>query len=181
LERKQGLAHALLFKVIQIHSHLHHFHSHIEDQIRKANEEGFSAKVWQIVTPLSGGPSEVAFTADEMALLLSLKNDDVFNNVISSDEVHNSIIGAFQLYHRLREELLSQIPAQMEGMRGRSELTQQQMLFLGPKMAELEHLIGSMRDNCARDVKSAWQNVLEVQALLKEKLGLSYAIREKQK
>lgn len=179
LERKKGLAHSLLFKVIQVYSHLHHFHSHIEEQVVKAGQEGFQGKLWQIVMPLGNGPAEVTFTADEMALLLSLKNDDVFNNVVSSDEVHNSTISAFQMYHRLRDSLLSQMPAQMEGSKGVSELTREQMLYLAPKMVELEGLINSIRDRCAKDVEAAWLNVSEVQALFKQTLGLSYAIQKK--
>lgn len=111
-ERRKALGHALLVKMLKIHSHLHGFNEHLEETFAKAEKAGFDGEPWQIVRPIANHPPTVHFSTDEMVMLLSLKNDDVFNDVLSMDGVHNSTIALFQTFAECRRSLTSLLPAE---------------------------------------------------------------------
>ena len=85
LRTQRALAHALLFKVIRIHSDFDAIYSHVEGCIEKAANEGFKGEPWQFVLPPANIPDAVKFSSEEMGMLLSLKNDDVFNKIAAMD------------------------------------------------------------------------------------------------
>ncbi len=178
-ERRKALGHALLFKMLKIHSNLHGFNEHLQETFAKAEKAGFGGEPWQIVRPIANHPATVHFSTDEMAMLLSLKNDDVFNDVLSMDGVHNSTIALFQTFAECRHSLTSLLPAEMEGIVGTTEITQEQMQFLRPKMAEVNDLIISMRQRCELDTRDAWSVLTRLQAVLKDKVGLKIEIERK--
>ncbi len=104
-ERKNALGHALLFKAVRIYSHLRQFNHHVMAGAEEQKKRGHKAIAWQVVLPFANLPEKVHFSTDEMALLLSLKNDDLFNNAVSFDEVHNSTIDIFATYSERRSSL----------------------------------------------------------------------------
>jgi hypothetical protein len=106
-ERKKALGFSLFVKMMKIHSHLHLLHEHLEEPFERDKEGGGGREPWQIVLPLANNPMHVHFSSDEMAMLLSLKNDDLFNDVISMDEIHNSTIDLFDTFKEKRFALLS--------------------------------------------------------------------------
>ncbi len=122
-ERQKALGHALLFKTIQIYSHLRSFNGHLKDAQAVAEKAGQKTIIWQIVLPFANLPQRVHFSTDEMAMLLSLKDDDLFNDLVSMDELHNSTIDIFSTYTARRLSLTAELPtSSMEGEVGTTPL-----------------------------------------------------------
>lgn len=89
-ERRRALGYALLFKMIQIYSNLRQLRDHLAGAYERGLEDGLE-EPWQFVMPIVNVPDRVEFSTDEMSMLLSLGNDDVFNDLASLDQVHNSL------------------------------------------------------------------------------------------
>src|SRR5205823_3103766 len=77
-ERRKALGHSLMFKVLQIHSQLRGLNQRLEQSFAEAKGEP-----WQTVLPLANYPDKVHFLGDEMAMLLSLGDNDLFNRLLS--------------------------------------------------------------------------------------------------
>lgn len=175
-ERRQALGHALLFKMIRIHSNLHGFNQHLEGTFAKAEEAGFEGEPWQIYLPLANTPAPVQFSTDEMAMLLSLKDDDLFNDIVSFDAVHNGTIDIFQTLNERRLALTAELPSEMDGAKGETKLTREQLLFLKPKMVEVNMLVEDMRKWCRTEEHNAQTLLTRLHAVLKDKVGLTIKI-----
>lgn len=103
----KGQAYSLLFKVISIHASFAHIKAHVDERL----EFGKSVKteqVFAILLPIVNPPSPIDFVPSEMAMLLSLKDDDVFNALASLDKIHNSIIPAWTMYEARRSSIAAQ-------------------------------------------------------------------------
>lgn len=167
--RRNALGHSLMFKMLQIHSNLHVLNRHLEESFARAKGEP-----WQVVLPLANYPAKVHFSPDEMAMLLSLGDDDVFNRVLSLDQIHNARIDGFEAYGASRSAITSVMSAEMKGMVGTSDLTDAEMRFLRPKMVVANDIIEQLTALCRRDVKEAWEVASELNALLRSKVGLKF-------
>jgi hypothetical protein len=106
---QQAQGSALLFKMIRIHSDFHSINRHIEDCFENAGPRHEVDEPWQFVLPLANLPDPVHFSPDEMGMLLSLKNDDVFNSVAEMDVLHNSLIEALKVFNTERRNLTEQL------------------------------------------------------------------------
>ena len=95
------------------------------------------------------------------------------------DEIHNSTIELFHTFKEQRFALTSQLPAKMEGMVGKTKLTEEQMLFLRPMMVEVNDLIISMRQRCELDARDAWNVLTSLHLGLKDEVGLTLEIQRK--
>src|ERR1044071_9818590 len=73
LERRQGLGHALRFKMIRIHTNLQTLHTNIEASLAEAAKSGLTG--WGAMPPVANIPADVNFTSDELAMLLALRSD----------------------------------------------------------------------------------------------------------
>jgi len=169
-ERDQALARSLLFKLIKIHSDLEHFRQHVVSCGELAANSNLKIG-WQSFRPIANGPTKLEFTSDEMSYLMKLKNFDLFNNVLSLDALHSSTIDIFDLYAARRLELTSMMPAQMNGMVGEIALNDEQMAIVGPRMAELDDLVGSIRNRAAKDATDAQNALVETNDAVRETLG----------
>jgi hypothetical protein len=178
-ERRSALAHALFFKMIQICSHLHHFNSHLKTSLAPMKKEDVGAAAWAVVLPFANMPDYVRLSADEMALLLSLDND-VFNTVVSFDEIHNSTIDAFKTYSERRLALTAMLPAETNSDVGTTALNPEQWALVSPRMAELNGLIGQLAPQCEKDEREAWAGLVSLQKILNSKLGLTLRVVPKE-
>lgn len=176
-ERRKTLGHALLFKTMRIYSHLRRLDTHLEESFTRAEIQG--RQPWQVLLPLANLPERVHFSTDEMAMLLSLGNNDFFNEFVSMDELHNSTIDVFDTYKKQRLALTSQLPAEIEGAVATTVLNQQQMQSLGPKMVELDGLIVQIRKHSNKDQENALVLLKRLNQILRDKCGLTYALHPK--
>lgn len=173
-ERRKALASALLFKAIQVHSHLKLMSDHIEESFHRAEHTKFKGEPWAFVLPLANTPQKVTFSSDEMAMLLALKEQDIFNDLASKDELHNATIDVFEVYRARRTVLVDMLPAhQMEGTQGSTSLTKEQLALVRPRMAELDQLITSLRHDCRDGADKSGVALHKLANILNAKTGLS--------
>lgn len=178
-ECKKALAHSLSFKMIRIYSHLHDFHAYLEEQHAKAQSDPNKSEPWQFVLPLANLPEGIRFSPDEMAMLLSLENMDLFNDIISMDDIHNSTVDLFKTFRELRSNLTSQLPTELEGTEGTIFLTREQLSFLQPKMVEINELATLMKKRCELDAREAGSLLTRLVQHLNDKLKLNLKIQQK--
>lgn len=177
---QKALAHSLLFKVIRIHSDFYNIHEHITGCFEKAAREGFEGEPWQIVLPLANFPDPVHFSSDEMGMLLSLKNDDVFNQVNSLDAVHNSLIEITKIMSLERRKLGERIRVeQVENTVLSGTLIPEEHLALKPAIIDVNGLIENAKAFAERDVRSSLEALTALQKLFNEKLGFSHRVESK--
>lgn len=176
-ERRQALGYALLFKMLRIHSALKHLQMHLTECLGKLEEDECAGwEPWQVTLPIANHAEKVHFSTDEMAMLLSLKNDDLFNDLASLDVIHNSTVELFRTFSSKREALLEILPANMNGMVGSIEIPIEQAMYIRPKMVELNALILDMNDRCNQDAEEAWAVLERLNPTLNEKLGLTVSM-----
>lgn len=179
-QRQQALGNSLLFKVIRIHSNFHGIHRHIEDCLEQAARRGDTGEPWQFVLPLANPPAPVHFSADEMGMLMSLKSDDVFNEVVAMDDTHNSLIDAIKVLNTERRALTERLKAdQAEDQALSGTLDRNQWLAIRPRMIEVNSLIDSIRDSAKEDFERSDETLARLQVVLQETLGLAYKIESK--
>lgn len=179
-ERQNALGYALLFKMVRIHSDLANMGKHLEECLGKlATEECTDWEPWQVVLPIANPVEPVHFSTDEMAMLLSLKENDFFNDLASLDLIHNSTIELFRKHAALRESLLEMLPANMDGMVGEIALSREKAMYVRPKMVEINGLIGAMYERCIQDTDHAWDVLERLTALLNDKLKLGVSVAPK--
>lgn len=177
-EIQKALGNSLLFKLIRIHSNIFGIHQHIESCLQNAELQKLSGELWQFVTPLINPPVHVNFTSDEMALLLSLKSDEIFNSVMSLDVVHNSHIDSLVVLNTERRALTDRIRAQeSSGNVLGGNLTREQVMLLKPKMIEVNSLIEQLRQRAKEDSSLANKALIDVNKLLRDKVGLTYKLQ----
>lgn len=176
-DKQKALGHALIFKVIRIYSHLRQFNLHLLAASKlMPNGKGLS---WQIVLPIINSPDKIHFTTDEMVMLLGLKDNDLFNDLVEMDERHNATITAFEAYRDHRLALTEMLPSNINGVVGTVELTQDQLKVIGPKMVELDSLLKGAAAQSERQERDSWDVLQRLRDLLVTKVGLTLSIEAK--
>jgi hypothetical protein len=150
---------------------------HIERCFDNAAKQGLPGEPWQFVLPLAVQAEPVDFSPDEMAMLLGLKNNDVFNMVVSFDAIHNHLVAATGLMGVERRALTQMLNADTVEGTGISGTTDRAAyLALRPKMIEVTSLIEHIRRDARRDTDDSFTAMQRLNDLLKEKLGLTYPL-----
>jgi hypothetical protein len=174
VQRALGLS--LFFKMTKIVTNLHHLSRHIERCFQQAEAKGFKGDPWQFVLPLANFPEPVHFSADEMSMLLDLKNDKVFNDVISTDDVHNAMVEAAKTMSAERlslEDRLSHDGVEGNVVYGHRE---EELAQHRPQIVKVNMLIELVRSNLKIDSEQSRAKLHELHDLLREKLGLEHRI-----
>lgn len=180
-ETQKGLAYSLLFKVISIDSSLDGLKQHV-DQGLALKERERNAHISAVLKPLANLPTPVEFSADEMALLLSLKEDDVFNSIMSLDKIHNSIIPVWNLYASLRNAVTEmQQVDNFDPDIGRSEISIKPGSPLAIKIFETEMMAAELVRRAHIDAADASRALGSLIPLLNSKLNLGVGMTRKTK
>ena len=117
------------------------------------------------VQALSPSPEKISFSADELALVLSL-DDKLFNDVAALDRLHATIAELLTLYAVKRETLVSRFGAKMKGEVGTTELTEAEHDWFMPRLVEADGLVRGLiqfADECrdtATDTLDRWHAVM---------------------
>jgi hypothetical protein len=180
LRVQRALAHALFFKVIRIHSDLYGIHRHIEECFEKAAKEKLAGDPWQFVVPLANFAEPVHFSADEMSMLLGLKDMEVFNSIVSLDTVHNGLLDAARVMSAERRALAQQLEADhAEGAKLSGVMDPKKYFALKPKMIEVDSLIEAIRSDAKKVVEDSHIAMLGLQRVLKERLDVALKFESK--
>ncbi|MBL8628073.1 MAG: hypothetical protein JNM81_00485 [Rhodospirillaceae bacterium] len=172
-----ALAKSLLLKTMKINAHLNQFQKHNEFHFKLADEQKLGA--WQVVKAFANLPQQIHFSTDELTLLLSLNADDLFNEIVMLDEIHNDAIELFRTYKEMRGSLTQLLPSKMEGSHGIAELTPEQLFTLRPKMVELEALAQDIKIRCEQDTSESWSCLTKLMTTFRDKLGLKLTVEKR--
>ncbi|WP_322514605.1 hypothetical protein SR870_16395 [Rhodopseudomonas palustris] len=175
LELRKARGYSLLFKMIKLSSSLENLGKAIQSCFDQAEQHRFEGAPWQIVQPIVGGPDEVHFAPEEMALLLSI-DDKLFNEIAALDELHNSTVALSNLYGQMRTKVLERFGAVMSGPIGAIGLTQEEVNWLSPRAAELNSLIEALKQRCDVDGAHAWSMLLKLRDSLEMNLGIKHRL-----
>ena len=177
LDNQKALGHAIIYKLIAIHSHLKTFTQHFEHAFEGVAAENLKAEPWQFVLAVAANPNHINFTTDEMTLLVSLKEEELFNVMITLDAAHNMMVDLFNLMGKKREELIGMLPPDaVVGQVGSSLLDNRRFLAARPRMVELNMLIRDMRNYAAKDAALSEETLFLAHAAFKKKLQLNFNI-----
>ncbi|WP_331374331.1 hypothetical protein [Sinorhizobium chiapasense] len=174
LQAEKSLAYSLLFKVIKIHNSLEHIRRHVETL--KALH-GSSTQPSGYLLPLANLPSAVEFSPDEMSMLLSLRNDDLFNLVLSLDNIHNSIIPVWEYYAASRETVKQLTHSiQFDPELGRSEFEVKKDSPLSVAIFEAEQIARELIKRAYRDATEAKQALDNLVSFFRSRFGFTISI-----
>jgi hypothetical protein len=179
---QKALGTSLLFKMVRIHSDVYGIHHHIESCYVDVRQQGDEKEPWRFMIPLANPPAHVSFSSDEMGMLLGLKDNDVFNEVLDSDVAHNSLVDIVRLITTERRDLTNQLKVhQAEGSKLSGELTKEDWLKVRPRMIEVNSLIEAARRQAKQDYESSSKTTQALVELLNAKLGLTYKVEQLKK
>ncbi|MBX5170175.1 MULTISPECIES: hypothetical protein [unclassified Rhizobium] len=170
---------SLLFKVISIHSSLTNIKKTIDDRLALAKREKIEL-ISAVLLPIANLPTPVEFSPAEMAMLLSLKNDDAFNAVVSLDKIHNSIIPIWTIYDAKR----AAIPTQSENhvfdkTQGRGKFDIMQGSHFEASVYEIETLANELVRRAEVDFLDADKAMKMLVPLLNDRLKLGVGVTNK--
>jgi hypothetical protein len=113
-EDRRTLGLNVLTKMIRIASTLELLKQSLDTAFARAKKDGITGRPWMIVMPLANFPGDVHFEPNELTEIMRL-DLNLFNDLGPFDDVHNTLIGIFQLYRADRNALTSTISAENEG------------------------------------------------------------------
>ncbi len=114
-----------------------------------------------------------------------LMDMNLFNDMAAFDEIHNSLLDAFELYRMKRTALTDTLPATMSEpskgstvfkITGTTELTEAEMRKVAPRMAELNLLVEGMKERTQQDSKQAWELFEKLGNALNKEFGLHLSL-----
>lgn len=165
----RALGYSLLFKLMTIHTHQSHFLKHINNMKQHDPDVEHPAR-WLL--PIANVPHRIEFSSDEMAMLLSLKNNDVFNKIASLDGVYNSILPVWSLYQAVRTELGNLNTKGLNHQTGEGFIALTKDSPEEVKFFEVNHLASQLISRASEDEKEARQGLIEAAKVLESNLGI---------
>jgi len=175
LEERKTLGLTLFHKMIRMTSTLQILKDGLDEAFAHAKADNFTGQAWQFVMPVVNFLDKVKFTPEELTLLM-LMDRNLFNDMGPFDDIHNNLLGVFELYRTKRSALTDILPAEMKGNLGTTDVTLTEMLKLAPKAAELDFLIEGMVQRTRQDSKEAWELLDRLQKSLNKEFNLNLRI-----
>lgn len=172
-ETERALARSLLLKLMRIHSNILNIGKYIAHALAKGRQIDASVDPWAIVQPSAFQPNPVTFSAEEMGMLHSLGNDELFNRVISLDESHNLIVGLVPSYNQRRTLLTDQLTVEIADD-GRTAITavDDNWRKLRSIMLDLNSIINQAEIQSRTQVSEAAWALVDFAKLARERFGL---------
>jgi hypothetical protein len=159
---------------------MHGFKKHVEECAANATAHALP-QGWQSLRAIANLPPRLSFSPEEMSYLLSLKNFDLFNKVVSLDVVHSSTIGIFEMYAARRMELTDMLPASsMQGAIGTTSMNAAQFAAFIPRATELDLLVADIKARVEEDSKESREALLEVNAAAAPTFGKALKLEIKE-
>jgi hypothetical protein len=171
-ESRAALGRSLMYKLMRIASDLHNLHQHVEESYAAVPSEAHNDP-FTFILPLANHPEYVHFSEQEVSLVMSFKDDDLLDELMSLDVVHNGLIDVFKTYQVMRNELLEKMPAQMKGNIGTTKLNESEMLFVRPRMVAINMLLEQARTRAKGDYSDARSTLVKLHKALTVELGFA--------
>ncbi|WP_210381555.1 hypothetical protein, partial [Microvirga zambiensis] len=146
----------------------------------EAKRKGYAGQPWQIVRPLASIPPRVDFTADELSLLLSLRDSDLFNRLSQLDGIYNNFLDILSTFNARKSALNDLLPGVvLDGTVLTKPLPEDQALKLLPIIHDVDQLIGYLQERAEADRSDADQALNQLALLLNDRLDLGFSIAAK--
>jgi hypothetical protein len=175
LEERKTLGLTLLHKMIRMTSTLQILKDSLDEAFADAKANSITGQPWQFVMPVVNFLDRVKFTPEELTFLMLLDRN-LFNDFGPFDDIHNNLLGVFELYRTKRSALTDILPAEMKGNLGTTGVSLNEILKLAPKAAELDFLIEGMVQRTRQDSKEAWELLDRLQKSLNKEFNLNLRI-----
>jgi hypothetical protein len=176
-ETRKVLAYSLFIKMGKVYSNLNLLRKTMQQYFDEGKAAGME-EPWTFVKALASSFAHVNFSTEEMALIMAI-DAPLFNEMMPWDAIHNGLIDVFELYGRKRNELLNMLPATMTGNIGRMAFTAEQRMIIGPRAAELNDMIVTLRARTIGDSEEAWEVNQRMFALVKKEFGFNRTLKRK--
>ena len=174
---QQALAGSLLFKMRRIHSNYIGVAGYIEECFAEAATKAMHDEPWRFLLPLPSLPKPVNFSSEEMGMLLAQRDDEVFNSMSETDELHNLHVEALATLQLMRRNLMERIPPEnVSGDRGSVVLPREEYAALRPRMIEVNSLVEQLRNDAHDGISAAGSLLHQLQYLLRKRLDLPYKV-----
>ncbi len=145
-EHEKVLALKVSVKVGKIASSLRAFHKQTEQQISEAEAAGITGPyLYAKMLPMIGTEKRIHFDAEELALFMAIKDNEILADLMVMDDRYNSLAETFGYYGSRRTELTSHFPAVMSGTVGSTAFTPESWAMIAPRIVELDQLALSLR------------------------------------
>jgi hypothetical protein len=179
-EVRKALGYGLLFKMIRLCSDLSQLGKPVNEAVSNARTQGKSEEFWPLVLPILPLPDPIKFSAEEMALVLTLDNK-LFNDMAGLDDLHKNAIALFGLYAEKRAALTDTLrPEAMTGNLGSTLLTRAERDRMRPRSVEMDMLIQGMLERTGQDAKIAWNCLGRLHRALEKEFDLKHKLELKQ-
>lgn len=175
----QVLANSMTIKMMQIHGNVLQICNHFNNIDYSLMRKNVSFKEdWMVVVPFTTFPGSVFFTSAELSLLLSLKNNEVFNAILNLDQFHESLIENVKLYAKEREILYSNFkPHHFEDHVGSISLSKQELIEYMPSMITVKTVLSQLQERSKEGRVKMETALVDLHKLLKKELGLEYSLQ----
>lgn len=171
---RRALAYSLSFKMIKIATYLKEAWRHFESTNKECAEE--NAEPWQVFLSAANLPERIRFTDNEMSLVLSLGDADVFNELFMVDALYVGTIDNIEVLSRLRDSLSSELKAVgMSGDKGVLGLSPEEHLAFKPKMIEVNKLFEGIHSTAQNDYEVAKRLTGQLLNLFEKEFGASFS------
>jgi hypothetical protein len=181
-ERDRATAYSLLFKMTQLHANLAGLNRRVESSIAmgvKSDEGKEIGHPWRHLQPLANVPTRIIFSAEEMALVLSLGADELVNDLALRDAKHNATLDLLVAYSEKRTELQEILePVGEDGLYGTIDFSKVSI----PnrlRMAGLNSMIESLTAYLPGDAIKAFVVLRQLAALFKTEFGTRFGVQAK--
>ena len=179
-EAQQALGQSLLIKTIRIQSNIAAIQKYITSSFDEAKNKGYNGKPWQIVRPLASIPPRIDFSTDQLSLLLSLRDSDLFNRLSQLDGIYNNFLDILSTFNDRKSALNDLLPGVVvEGTVLTMPLPDDQALKMLPIMHDVDQLIGYLQARAEVDHADADEALKRLALLLNERLDLGFSIAAK--
>lgn len=166
--------------MIRLCSDLSQLGKPVSEAVSKASAQGKNEEFWPSVLPVLPLPDPIKFSAEEMALVLSLDNK-LFNDMAALDDLHKNAIALFTLYAEKRAALTDSLrPEAMTGNVGTTLLTRAERDRMRPRSVELDMLIHGMIERTVQDAKIAWNCLGRLHLALEKEFDLKHKLEIKE-
>lgn len=172
-ERDIAVGRSALFKTTRIQSNFLNLHLHLEEAFKSQNARE-ELEPWQFVLPLATIPEPVHYSADELSLISSCDDYLLSDHIMSLDVCHNTFLPVFEMYRKLRKELLDEMePDRMEGTIGEQTFTEAEVARLRTRMVELNSLVCQTKAMAKQYFDESGEAVELLIKRLNQKFGLN--------
>lgn len=179
--RAEALANALMFKLVKIHSLTNAIKRHFDESKATADADGFEGEPWQIYVSIANPPEPISFSSEEMALVLSLKDDDIFNKLMNIDNCHSALLSAVSAFNRSRGGLEESLAAMTtivdeQGQQVSHAILGKDISHVRPRMIEVNGLAQSLMLATNQELARCDSVLPALNQLLREKCGIAYKV-----